>query len=194
MSTFDSRQAAIDGILRIFGDSLDTDALETIIESESSDLLPLRKQFSREINKLKASRLTLGRLLTENESILRDLKYRDGDWIHSVHHKYNFYLEKLFEMDKLAQQIYDTLPKDKVNGPTNVSQPIQQTRKRVRRTKAEIAAARSAVQPPATADLGPSGTGSLGNRADLHDGNDIQGDASTKSKRRRSKQGSKVSE
>ena len=194
MTTVDSRQAAIDGILRIFGDSLDTDALETIIESEGGALLPLRKQFSREINKLKASRLTLGRLLIENESILRDLKYRDGDWRHSVHHKYNFYLEKLFEMDKLAQQIYDTLPKDKVNGSINVSQPLQLPQKRVRRTKAEIAAARSAAQPPATTDKAASGTGSVEQRADLHDGNDIQGDASPKTKVRRSKQGSKVSE
>lgn len=190
MDTFDSRQAAIDGILRIFADSIDHDDIDTILKAEGSDLLPLRRQFSKEINKLKASRLTLGRLMQENESILRDLRYRDGDWVHSVHHKYNFYLEKLLECDKLALQIYDTLPKDKVNGPINVPQPLQLPQKRVRRTKAEIAAARSAVQPPATADKAVAGTGSVEQRADLPNGNDIQGDVTTKRRRK----GSKVSE
>lgn len=197
MDTFDSKQAAIDGILRIFGDFIDHDDLDTILKAESTELLSLRRQFSKEINKLKASRLLLGRLLQENEAILRDLKYRDGDWTHSVHHKYNFYLEKLLECDKLALQIYETLPKDKKDGPTNVQQPVQQARKRVRRTKAEIAAARSAVQPSTGANQTPSDSKSGavkecgGATADASNGN---GRETTSKKRRRSSKGSKVSE
>lgn len=194
MDTFDSRQAAIDGILRIFADSIDHDDIDTILKAEGSDLLPLRRQFSKEINKLKASRLILGRLMQENESILRNLKYRDGDWIHSVHHKYNFYLEKLLECDKLALQIYDTLPKDKVNGPTNVSQSVQPPQKRVRRTKAEIAAARSTVQSPAGADKSPSAIRAGELASNCGDGETSSSGISAKKQRKRRSKGAEVSE